>query len=128
MSLVVKKVGLLVLVLIAVTFLTALLSAAIPGDPAVAVIPYGSDEQRDQFRRDNDLDDPVPVRYVKWLGDFVTGDLGRYYNVSSTDPVSERVADGLPVSLQLMVYAQVFALVLAIPLGIWTAQRARSKI
>jgi peptide/nickel transport system permease protein len=128
MSVVVKKVALLVVVVIAVTFFTALLSAALPGDPAEVVIPFGSEEQRDQFRQDNDLDDPVPVRYVKWLGRFATGDLGKYYTPSSSDPVSERVSTALPISIQLMVYAQVFALVFAIPLGIWTAQRARSKV
>ena len=128
MSVVVKKIALLVVVVIAVTFFTALLSAALPGDPAEVVIPFGSEEQRDQFGQDNDLDDPVPVRYVKWLGRFATGDLGKYYTPSSSDPVSERVSTALPISIQLMVYAQVFALVFAIPLGIWTAQRARSKI
>ena len=128
MSVIVKKIALLVLVVIAVTFFTALLSASLPGDPAVVVIPFGTDQQREEFRQDNGLDEPVPVRYVKWLGRFATGDLGKYYRSSSTDPVSERVGQALPVSLQLMVYAQLFALVFAIPLGIWTAQRARSKI
>jgi peptide/nickel transport system permease protein len=127
MSLLVKKIALLLVVVIAVTFFTALLSAALPGDPAEVVIPFGSEEMREQFREDNGLDEPVPVRYVKWLGRFLTGDLGKLYSPSSTEEVSDRVGQSLPVSLQLMVYAQVFALVFAIPLGIWTAQRARSK-
>jgi peptide/nickel transport system permease protein len=127
MSQLVKKLALLLVVVIAVTFFTALLSAALPGDPAEVIIPFGSEEQREQFREENGLDEPVPVRYVKWLGRFLTGDLGKFYTASSTDEVSDRVGQSLPVSLQLMVYAQVFALMFAIPLGIWTAQRARSK-
>ena len=128
MSQLVKKIGLLVLVVIAVTFFTATLTAVLPGDPAVTVIPFGTDEQREQFREDNGLDDPVPVRYVKWLGKFVTGDMGKYYQSSSTQPVSDRVGQALPVSIQLMVYAQLFALFFAIPLGIFTAYRARSRL
>src|SRR4051812_44168039 len=117
MRLLVKKLALLVIVVLAVTFFTSILSAALPGDPAEVVIPFGSEEQRDQFRKDNDLDDPVPVRYVKWLQKFATGDLGKYYTPSSSDPVSDRVGTALPISIQLMLYAQIFALVFAIPLG-----------
>lgn len=128
MLLVLKKIGLLLVVIVIVTFLTSVLSAALPGDPATVVIPFGTEEQRDKFRAENDLDKPVPVRYAKWLSRFAQGDLGNYYTVSSSNPVSDRVDDALPVSLQLMFYAQLFALVFAIPAGVWTAQRARSKI
>lgn len=65
------------------------------------------------------------MRYVHWLGDFVTGDLGKTYSgpTSSTE-VSTQVGDALPVSLTLMVYAQIMALALAIPLGVIAAYKA----
>jgi len=74
-------------------------------------------------RADLELDRPFVARYGSWLGGFVTGDLGNYYTVSSTRPVSERVADALPVSLVLMIYAQVIALLIAIPVGVIAAYR-----
>lgn len=111
-------------VLLLVTMFTALLTSMLRGDPTEVIAPFAEDEQRDKLRDELGLDDPLPVRYLTWLGGFVTGDLGNYYTVSGTEPVSERVADALPVSLQLMVYAQLIALVIAIPMGVLTAHRA----
>ncbi len=115
------------LVLFLVTLFTALLTSLLPGDPVDAIVPFGSEEQRDALRDDLNLDEPLPVRYGDWLGGFVTGDLGQYYGVSTSTPVAERVADALPVSLLLMAYAQVLALAVAVPLGVLSAYRAGSR-
>jgi peptide/nickel transport system permease protein len=115
-----------VVVLLLVTIFTALLTSMLRGDPVEVIAPFASEEQRDRLREELGLDDPLPVRYVNWLTGFVTGDLGNYYTVSGTEPVSERVADALPVSLQLMLYAQIIALVVAIPMGVLTAYKAGS--
>jgi peptide/nickel transport system permease protein len=115
-----------VVVLLLVTIFTALLTSMLQGDPVEVIAPFASEEQRDRLRAELGLDDPLPVRYVSWLTGFVTGDLGNYYTVTGTEPVSERVAEALPVSLQLMLYAQVLALVVAIPMGVLTAYRAGS--
>jgi peptide/nickel transport system permease protein len=61
------------------------------------------------------------------MGDFVTGDLGGYYSVTGERPVMDRVSDALPVSLQLMIEAQVLSLLFAIPLGVFSAYRAGSR-
>lgn len=124
MSNALRKLGQLALVLFLVTLFTALLVSLLPGDPAEVIIPFGADSDREALREELNLDDPLPVRYVAWLGDFVTGDLGNYYRQSITEPVADRVAQAAPVSLQLMLYAQILALVFAIPLGVLTAQRA----
>ena len=68
------------------------------------------------------LDDPLPVRYGLWVGDMATGDFGRSY-VNGFE-VSELVKDRLPITLRLVVMAQVIALGIAIPWGVATAQRA----
>jgi peptide/nickel transport system permease protein len=59
---------------------------------------------------------------VKWLGKVLTGNLGisSAYNVKVTTLISQR----LPVTLYLMFYAMLLSLIIAIPLGIWTAYRA----
>lgn len=127
MKAVLSRLGQFALVLFLVTVFTALLVSLVPGDPAEVIIPFGEESDRQALREELNLDEPLPVRYVAWLGDFVTGDLGNYYRQSITEPVADRVADAAPVSLSLMLYAQVLALVIAIPLGVITAQRAGSR-
>ncbi len=64
------RLGQLVLVVIVVTFVTAVVMSFIPGDPVSVIAPFAEGQQRDEIRADLNLDDPVPVRYVKWLGGF----------------------------------------------------------
>lgn len=118
-----KKLGQLIVTVVLVTLFAAFLLELLPGDPVDVLVPFGSDEQRAQVRESTGLDQPFLVRYGQWLSGFVTGDLGEYYTVSSSRPVAPRVADALPVSLLLMLYAQVMALVIAIPMGVLTAYR-----
>jgi peptide/nickel transport system permease protein len=113
----------LVVVVLAVTILTFTFLRLLPGDPAVSIAGIGATEQQlDATRAKWGLDQPIPVQYVKWLGKVVTGDLGfsSAYNVKVTTLISER----LPVTLYLMFYAMLISLLVAIPLGIWTAYRA----
>jgi peptide/nickel transport system permease protein len=119
-----KKVVQLAAVLLVVTFFSFLLIHLLPGDPAATIIPLGTDAQRTQLRKDVGLDKPLVSQYTRWLGKFVRGDFGRYYRQFGGEPVRKRLSQALPVSLQLLVYAEVLALVIAIPLGILAAYRA----
>ncbi len=119
----IKKLGQLLVTVLLVTLFSALLLELLPGDPVSTLAPLASDEQREAIREDLNLDAPFIVRYTSWLGDFVTGDMGDYYSVSSVRPVADRLWDSLGVSLLLMLYAQVLALLIAIPLGVLTAHR-----
>lgn len=116
-----KKLLQLVVTVILVTLFASFLLELLPGDPAVVLVPFGSPEQRELVREETGLDQPFIVRYGQWLGGFVQGDLGNYYTVSSTNPVADRVADAMPPTILLMVYAQVLALLIAIPVGVLAA-------
>ena len=96
----------------------------LPGDPVKKIIPYGTDvkAQRAQLRKEIGLDQPLPQQYASWLGDLLHGDFGKIY--PSRTPVSDVLASAAPVTLQLILYAQVLALLVAIPLGVLTAYRA----
>jgi len=122
-----RRLAHLVVVLFFVTLFVATLTALLPGDPVDAIAGFASPEQKEALREDLKLDDPVYVQYGRWVGNFVTGDLGNYYSVTGGRPVTDRVRDALPVSLQLMLEAQVLALIIAIPLGVFTAYRAGSR-
>jgi len=119
-----KKVAQLIAVLLVVTFFSFLLIHFLPGDPATTIIPLGSDVQRAQLRKDVGLDKPIAEQYGKWLRNFVRGDFGKYYRQFGGEPVSKRLKQAVPVSLQLLLYAEVLALLIAIPIGIFAAYRA----
>src|SRR6476646_1713263 len=113
----------LVVVVMAVTLLTFTFLRLLPGDPAISIAGIGASEQQlAETRAKWGLDQPIPVQYVKWLGKVLTGNLGisSAYNVKVTTLISQR----LPVTLYLMFYAMLLSLIIAIPLGIWTAYRA----
>jgi peptide/nickel transport system permease protein len=119
----------LILVLFLVTLFTALLLSMVPGDPVDTLLPLSDSSpevvaQKEALREELNLDEPLPARYAAWLGDFVQGDFGNYYRTSGADPVGDRLAEALPVSLQLMIYSQVLALLIAVPLGVLSAYRA----
>lgn len=118
-----RRVLRLVAVLFAVSLLT-FFSLSVIGDPVKSRLgPLANDKAaRAQVVKELDLDHPVPVRYVKWLGKVLTGDLGRSYQ--TRESVSAIVGRTFPVSLLLMVYAQVLALLMAVPIAIWSAYRA----
>ena len=119
----------LIPVLLIVSFLTFLLLNLLPGGTtqiAVTVCPGCTNEELDRVQRDLNLDDPIPVRYVSWLGDALQGDLGRSY-INEVD-VTQLLGERLPISLQLMLYAQIISLVIAIPLGVLAAYRANTRL
>jgi peptide/nickel transport system permease protein len=111
-------------VLLAVSFLTFLMMDLLPGCVECQILgPDAMDEQAvEAVREDLRLDDPLPVRYVAWLGDALTGDLGQSYY--TRQEVSEAIVERLPVTVEIVVVSMILSLVLAIPLGIVTAYRA----
>lgn len=120
-----KKLVQLAVVLLAVTFLSFLMLNLLPGDTAEKICAgAGGDECVEQKRAELGLDKPIPVRYVEWLGDAVTGDLGT--SARNQQPVWEAITQRLPVTLELLIYSQVLALAVAVPLGLIAAQRAGS--
>lgn len=71
------------------------------------------------------LDEPLHRRYMLWLSDAVRGDLGR--SAIQQQEVSTAIAKAVPVSLQLMLYAQIVALSIAVPAGVFAAYRANRR-
>jgi len=125
-SQVLRKVLGLIPVLFVITFFTFLIMNALPGDLAVNMLGPGATPQAvAQIREDLNLDDPLLVRYGDWLGDAVTGDLG--VSPIRQEEVASGITNALPVSLQLMLYAQIISIGIAVPLGVYSAYRAGSK-
>ena len=100
-----------------ITLGTFVLGQLMPGDQAYAVAgPDATAEEVAQVRRDLDLDDPAPVRYVRWLGDAATGDLG--VSAATRRPVADELGRRWPVTASLGVAALLLSLAVGIPIGI----------
>jgi peptide/nickel transport system permease protein len=118
-------------VIVLVTFFASMLIRLLPGDPTDTLIGFASPEQKAQVREELGLNDPVHVQYGRFLDDFFTGET-RYYQSSGRaiggEKVWDRLGTALPVSLQLMFYAQTLALLFSIPLGILAAYRSGTRL
>ena len=113
-------------VLLIVSFATLALLELVPGDPAVSVL--GADARPEDYARVREqlgLEQPLPERYVSWLGSAVTGDLGNSV-VHPSRSVWSLIASRLPVTLQIAGMALVMALLISIPVGMFAASRVGS--
>jgi peptide/nickel transport system permease protein len=111
--------------LLIVTFLTSIMLSFVRGSPAALIAGPGATPNQIQLINHQYHFDQGPVtRYIDWLKGAVRGDLGRSYQ--SKQPVWETIKERLPVTLELAILAMLLALVIAVPLAIWSAQRPDS--
>ena len=121
-----KRLGLALLVAVAVSAASFGL-LYLTGDPATAIVgPSGTDADIANVRRVYGFERPIVVQYVDWLWRAVHGDLGTSFFFKL--PVHDLLADRLPITLTLGLTAIVFAVVLAIPLGVAAAVRPNSLV
>ena len=119
-----RRLAYLVPVWLGISILAFALALLAPGDPVRQVLQAGgidapSPEQVMELRRELGLDAPGPVRYVRWLGSAVRGDLGRSYRTG--EPVLQSLVDRFPRTAVLALLAVSLGLVIAVPLGIVSA-------
>ncbi len=122
---VLRRLGAAVIVLFLASVLVFLGVRALPGDPVLAL----AGEQRDpavldQIRHQYGFDQPIPVQYVKWLGNAVQGDFGT--STKSGLPVAQTVLDRIPITLELAALSVLFAVILGITAGVIAAVRRGS--
>ena len=117
----------LVGILLAVSLITFLLMNLAPGDPALAILgETATPESLANLRHSLGLDLPLSERYLRWLAGVLRGDLGQSFRAN--EPVAGAILQRFPVTLELLIGAQLVALGLAVPLGIYTAYRARGTV
>ncbi len=109
-------------VLVGVSFLTFCLMALIPGDPAQAILgSYATAQNLADLRAQLHLDQPWPQQYVSWIGNALTGDLGRSYSLSR--PVADVVMGRLGNTLLLAAAAFVISVTAGLVAGVLAAVR-----
>ena len=84
--------------------------------------PGATETGVEQISKEFHLDEPLWRRYLLWLSDALRGDLGR--SPIQGQQVSSAIAQAVPVTLQLMLYASILGLIIAIPAGVYAAYKA----
>lgn len=114
-----------VAVIIVVSMLTFGLTQLLPGDPAALILGQSTNPERlAEVRADLKLDEPIWVQYADWASGAVRGDFGESYR--GGESVGSQIKDALPATIELLVAAQLLALLVAIPIGIFSAYRQNS--
>jgi ABC-type dipeptide/oligopeptide/nickel transport system permease component len=113
--------------LLGVIILTFFISHALPGDPAAFFAgPAANAASIASIRTTLGLDRPLPEQFVHYVGDLVQGNLG--HSLTTGQPVLTDLIERLPASLELSAFALMFAVGLAIPLGVWAATRINGPV
>jgi len=117
-----RRLLLLIPVLFIVTVLISSLIYFSPGDPVRVMLGLRAQpEAVARIRAELGLDQPYYIRYLKWLGNALQGNLGR--SLQRNEKVSEMILERLPASLEMTFFAVVVALLLAVPIGVVSATR-----
>ena len=119
-QLIARRLAQMVPVLVGVTLVAFALLQLIPGDPAVSILGiHATEESVAALRHQLGLDQPLWRQYLGYLHDVVTLNLGT--SIKFKTSVESLLADRLPVSLWLALYAAVLTALIALPLGILSA-------
>jgi peptide/nickel transport system permease protein len=118
-----RRVGQAIPLLLLISVLVFSLLHAAPGGPLSIYLenPNVRPEDIERLRRSLGLDQPLPVQYLAWLRGFVVGDWG--FSFTDGRPVSHRIMERVPATLELVSVSLLLALLAAIPAGVFAAVR-----
>jgi ABC-type dipeptide/oligopeptide/nickel transport system permease component len=120
-----QRFALSVPVVLSVVSLIFFVIRVLPGDPAQAALGENASRSAvEALRTRLGLDAPLPIQYLRFLGDLVHGDLGR--SMITSTPVRDQVAYNLPFTLELTLLALFIGVALGVPLGVVTAVKRNS--
>jgi peptide/nickel transport system permease protein len=113
-------------ILFIISVLLFIMVRSAPGGPLTAARrnPNISKEQIEAIEEKLGLNDPLPVQYGRWLGDMFKGDMGE--SIKFRRPVSEMINERIPNTLLLVGVSFLVTLLIAIPIGIWSARKPYS--
>jgi len=116
-----RRLLLLPLALFGVSVVTFALTRIIPGDPTDRLVgaAFLTEERRAEIRREYGLDRPYPAQFAAYLAGLARGDLGTSFLTSR--PVAADLRQRFPATLELTAAAMLFAVIVAVPLGVASA-------
>lgn len=100
----------------------------IPGDPVIQMVGYGQSSAQEiaNLHHQLGLDLPLPVQYVRWLGNVLHGDFG--YSFYSSTPVAKLIGQNILYTIELAIAALLVSLIIGFPLGIIAALNRGSLV
>ncbi len=118
-----RRLLLMIPTLLGVTLLVFGMVRLLPGDTVTMMIQDygGSTKTADEMRARLGIDQPFPIQYMTWLGKILRGDLGE--SLRNRTPITDDIATRLPVTLELGALGLLVALLISIPLGVYSAVR-----
>jgi peptide/nickel transport system permease protein len=120
----IRRLLLIIPVLLGITFVTFIVSHAVPADPVAANLGQLAQDNPSiiaQYRHEWGLDQPLPVQYVVYLKNILHGDLGT--SISTRRPVGDDLKQYFPATVELAIAALLFAMLIGVPLGVLAATR-----
>lgn len=116
----IKRFLLMIPTLLGITLVVYSVMLLLPGDPVDVILGQEYDEKiAKQLRAEYGLDQPIYVQYVKWLWHIVQGDWGR--SMFSRKPVFNEILNKLPLTLELVLLALLFEVLISVPAGVISA-------
>lgn len=125
-----RRLLLLVPLLLAISVLTFFMIHLAPGDPISTRFGLNlknlEPERIEQIREELGLNDPLPVQYLRYLSNLLQGDLGR--SLTTNRPVAGELVSRLPATIELTIASMLIVLLVAVPLGIFSAVKRGSLV
>lgn len=122
MAYIIRRILLFIVTIGLVSLITFAVFQVMPGDPIRIMLgPEADEAQIATLEAQLGLDQPLHTQYFDWVGGLFTGDMGQ--SIRFSKPVSELIMDRLPVTISLAIMTLIIVVVVAIPLGIFVAQR-----
>lgn len=120
---IIRRVLLTIPVLIGISILSFGIVQLAPGEPtALMMDPEISAADREAFLDSYGLNDSIPVQYFRWMGEVLQGNLG-YSLIYEGMPVTDMIFSRLPNTLLLMGVSSIIAMLIAIPIGVYSASK-----
>ena len=119
---------LLVPTLIGTSLLIFLMVRLMPGDIVDVLVGADSSatpEAKAELRRKFGIDQPIPIQYIRWVGGILQGDLG--ISLYTREPITLKLVQALPITLELAFLAIVMSVLVAVPLGVVSAVKRNSN-
>jgi peptide/nickel transport system permease protein len=115
--------------LLGITFVVFILASLMPGDAVLAMISADSPVSSDMIKMrqgELGLDLPLPVQYMRWMGNLLQGNMG--YSFVSAESVTQMIAIRIPATLELMGISLLVSILLGLTLGTISALKQYSSM
>ncbi len=124
---IIRRLLLIFPVLLGILLVTFTITRLVPGDPCYVMLgEKATKEKCDDFKRRFGLSDSIPVQFVRYIGNLVQGDFGN--SIKDRRPITDIIAERLPMTAELTLFAMAFATFFGVLLGIVSALKRNSWI